>query len=74
MLALQRMLGHEKASVTLDVYADLYDEDLDVLAEQLATARSENLADSPGLGRSGMTSESPWLRAKKWSHPRDSNP
>lgn len=45
VLALQKMLGHEKASVTLDVYADLYDEDLDVLAEQLATARSRNLAD-----------------------------
>ena len=27
--AVQRMLGHAKASMTLDVYADLFDEDLD---------------------------------------------
>ncbi|MDK9645781.1 tyrosine-type recombinase/integrase [Propionibacterium freudenreichii] len=45
VLALQRMLGHDKPSTTLDVYADLFDEDLDRLAERLATARSEALAD-----------------------------
>jgi integrase len=33
--ALQRMLGHAKASMTLDVYADLFDDDLDVVADQL---------------------------------------
>lgn len=33
--ALQRMLGHEKASVTLDVYADLFDADLDDVADRL---------------------------------------
>ncbi|NEE03850.1 tyrosine-type recombinase/integrase [Phytoactinopolyspora halotolerans] len=33
--ALQRMLGHAKASMTLDVYADLFDDDLEALAEQL---------------------------------------
>ena len=27
--AVQRMLGHAKASMTLDTYADLFDEDLD---------------------------------------------
>jgi integrase len=36
--ALQRMLGHAKASMTLDVYADLFDDDLDVVADQLDTA------------------------------------
>ena len=30
--AVQRMLGHAKASMTLDVYADLFDDDLDVVA------------------------------------------
>lgn len=35
VLALARMLGHKDASVTLRVYADLFDSDLDVLAEQL---------------------------------------
>lgn len=33
--ALQRALGHEKASVTLDVYADLFEDDLDDVAERL---------------------------------------
>ena len=32
------MLGHAKASMTLDVYADLFDEDLDGVAEQLDIA------------------------------------
>ncbi len=36
--AVQRMLGHAKASMTLDVYADLFDEDLDVVADRLDTA------------------------------------
>jgi hypothetical protein len=30
--AVQRMLGHAKASMTLDGYADLFDEDLDSVA------------------------------------------
>ena len=36
--ALQRMLGHAKASMTLDVYADLFDDDLDSVAESLDAA------------------------------------
>jgi len=36
--AVQRMLGHAKASMTLDAYADLFDEDLDVVADRLDTA------------------------------------
>ena len=36
--ALQRMLGHAKASMTLDVYADLFDEDLDGVADRLDQA------------------------------------
>ena len=31
--ALQRMLGQAKASMALDVYADLFDDDLDAVAE-----------------------------------------
>jgi integrase len=31
--AVQRMLGHAKASMTLDVYADLFDDDLDGVAD-----------------------------------------
>jgi integrase len=33
--AVQRMLGHAKASMTLDVYADLFDDDLEAVAERL---------------------------------------
>jgi integrase len=36
--AVQRMLDHAKASMTLDVYADLFDEDLDAVAESLDIA------------------------------------
>ena len=36
--AVQKMLGHASAAMTLDVYADLFDEDLDGVAERLDTA------------------------------------
>jgi integrase len=36
--AVQRMLGHAKASMTLDTYADLFDEDLDEVADRLDAA------------------------------------
>ena len=36
--ALQRMLGHVKASMTLDTYADLFDDDLDGVAASLDAA------------------------------------
>jgi integrase len=32
----QRMLGHASAAMTLDVYADLFDSDLDSVAESVA--------------------------------------
>ena len=35
VLALQRMLGHASATVTLDTYADLFDDDLDAVAATL---------------------------------------
>lgn len=37
--AVQRMLGHESAALTLDVYADLFDDDLDSVAAALDAAR-----------------------------------
>jgi integrase len=45
--AVQRMLGHASAAMTLDVYAGLFNDDLDEVAEGLdrAKARSER-----GLG------------------------
>ncbi|BBY82097.1 hypothetical protein MPUL_32550 [Mycolicibacterium pulveris] len=36
--AVQRMLGHAKASMTLDVYADFFDDDLDIVADNLDAA------------------------------------
>lgn len=36
--AVQRMLGHAKASMTLDTYADLFDTDLDAVAVELDSA------------------------------------
>jgi integrase len=41
VLALQRMLGHKSATVTLDTYADLFDTDLDAVAVALDKARSQ---------------------------------
>lgn len=34
----QRMLGHASAAMTLDVYADLFESDLESVAENVATA------------------------------------
>lgn len=45
--AVQRMLGHASAAMTLDVYADLFDDDLDSVADALdRTARSAGVAAS----------------------------
>ncbi|WP_394769452.1 tyrosine-type recombinase/integrase [Lacisediminihabitans sp.] len=38
--AVQRMLGHASAAMTLDTYADLFDDDLDAVAEALDIAKS----------------------------------
>lgn len=44
--AVQRILGHASASVTLDVYADLFDEDLDTVGTSLdRVAMQTNVAD-----------------------------
>lgn len=37
--AVQRMLGHASAAMTLDVYAGLFDDDLDGLADRMDAAR-----------------------------------
>jgi integrase len=52
--ALRRMLGHAKASMTLDVYADLFDDDLDSVAESLdaAIARASKAAISAASTKS----------------------
>lgn len=47
VLALARMLGHESPKMTLETYADLFDSDLDALADVLDTARAKALQPSP---------------------------
>lgn len=37
--AVQRMLGHKSAAMTLDVYADLFDDDLETVAERVSEVR-----------------------------------
>lgn len=43
--AVQRMLGHAKASMTLDVYADLFDDDLEAVADRLDVLHASAAAD-----------------------------
>lgn len=47
VLALQRMLGHKSAKVTLDTYADLFDTDLDAVAVNLHAAYSVSSEAKP---------------------------
>ncbi len=50
VLALQRMLGHKSAKITLDTYADLFDDDLDAVAVSLhARYSTQSNCDSPKL-------------------------
>jgi integrase len=45
--AVQKMLGHASAAVTLDVYADLFDEDLDAVSFALDQAIAEAIVSKP---------------------------
>ncbi|WP_158254094.1 hypothetical protein [Cryobacterium sp. Y50] len=42
MKAVQRMLGHASKAMTLDTYADLFDDDLDAVAISLDTAKTRS--------------------------------
>jgi integrase len=48
VLALQRMLGHTSAKMTLDTYADLFDDDLDAVAVTLHSLYSRELTGDCG--------------------------
>ncbi|MFI6363180.1 tyrosine-type recombinase/integrase [Nocardia sp. NPDC050630] len=52
VLGVQRMLGHDKPSTTLDYYADLFDDDLDEVANRLNSART-NFATAYSLRTQG---------------------
>ena len=58
--AVQRMLGHASAAMTLDLYADLFDDDLDAVAVALDAARAKSnvgkmWANTPGDEESAAT-------------------
>jgi integrase len=42
--AIQRMLGHASAAMTLDIYADLFDDDLEAVATALDKARIASMS------------------------------
>ena len=44
--AVQRLLGHASAAMTLDIYAGLFDDDLDAVADRLDEAAARARADS----------------------------
>lgn len=44
--AVQRMLGHASAAMTLDTYADLFDDDLDALSDRLDEVRTRRVSES----------------------------
>ena len=43
--AVQRLLGHASATMTLDVYSGLFDDDLDAVADRLDAAAARSAAD-----------------------------
>jgi integrase len=45
--AVQRMLGHASAAMTLDVYSDLFEDDLDAVAERLDAVRAASRIAPP---------------------------
>jgi site-specific recombinase XerC len=46
--AVQRMLGHASAAMTLDVYSGLFDGDLDAVADRLDAASQSSRQDHAG--------------------------
>ncbi len=53
VLALARMLGHKDPSVTLRVYADLFDSDLDAVADALDLKCAHSVPKPRPLGMAG---------------------
>ena len=58
----QRMLGHKDAAMTLNVYASLFEDDLDEVADRLDAALAAALA-------APARSESPVAEPVGWSRP-----
>lgn len=45
-MAVQKMLGHASAAMTLDTYADLFDNDLDTVAKNMDKLWAREIAKS----------------------------
>ena len=54
VLAVQRLLGHSSATVTLNTYAHLWPSELDALADRLDAARARAVAGAPEGRREGQ--------------------
>jgi len=61
--ALQRMLGHAFVSMTLDIYSDLFDGDLDAVAGPLDQGLAQTDVGKRGGKRSRGMTEGPETRA-----------
>lgn len=61
--AVQRMLGHASAAMTLDIYADLFDDDLEAVATALDQARSRTSVAKmwPRVGKTGTQCGEPTI-------------
>ena len=59
--AVQKMLGHASAAMTLDIYADLFDDDLEAVATALDQARSRDCVQnvSTAWPRGALTAVQP---------------
>ncbi|SFO30814.1 Phage integrase family protein [Geodermatophilus obscurus] len=57
--AVQRMLGHASAAMTLDRYADLFDDDLDDVADRLDALRDRSCGPRADSLRTGASPEAP---------------
>jgi integrase len=56
--AVQKMLGHASAALTLDIYADLFDDDLEAVAALHDARARENVGKMWARGGHGPASRS----------------
>jgi integrase len=57
--AVQRMLGHSSAAMTLDTYADLFEDDLDAVAAALDAARESKCGQKVGKAPAANKTKAP---------------
>ena len=55
--AVQRMLGHKSAAMTLDVYSDLFDDDLDAVGDALSAAGDPSVVGTPWAAQAEATAK-----------------